>query len=190
MTSSLTILDIDDTLFRTTTKVHVVRGEKRVRSLTAAEFNTYELQPGERFDFSEFRSASHFIATARPINTVFRTAKLMMDRLKGEHKRFIVVTARADFDDKHMFLATFRKYGFDIDRSHVYRAGNIPNASSHEAKKIIIRKEMAKKKYDIVRMFDDARKNLDSFLELNKEFPNTKFEAFLVHHDGTIARYT
>ena len=55
--SSLSIFDIDDTLFHPTTKVFVVKGTKRVRTLTPAEFNVYKLKSGEEIDFSEFRSA-------------------------------------------------------------------------------------------------------------------------------------
>jgi hypothetical protein len=49
---------------------------------------------------------------------------------------------------------------------------------------------MKKGSYTIVRLFDDASENLDKFLELQKEFPATKFEAFFVNHQGSISRYT
>jgi hypothetical protein len=141
-------------------------------------------------DFSDFRSADHFAKTARPVDTMFKTAKKMMDKLKGDHKRFIVVTARADFDEPKTFLDTFRKYGFDIDRSHVHRAGNHVGMSTHDAKKLVIRKEIAKiSNLNVLRMFDDAKQNLVSFLELRKEFPDIQFEAFLVHEDGRITRF-
>jgi len=39
-------------------------------------------------------------------------------------------------------------------------------------------------------MFDDARANLDKFIELRIEFPKTNFEAFLIHEDGKITRYS
>jgi len=187
--SSLTIFDIDDTLFHTISHVHVIRGGKRVASLTPAEFNVYTLRTDEHYDFADFTSAKHFMDTAKPIDTVFRTAKRMMQKLKSPNKRFIIVTARSDMDDKNLFINTFRKYGFDIDRSHIYRAGNI-NAPAPEAKKQIIRAEMIKSKYQVVRMFDDAQKNIDRFLELKSEFPNAKFEAFLIKENGRIVRIT
>jgi hypothetical protein len=62
--------------------------------------------------------------------------------------------------------------------------------SSHEAKKIVIRKEIAKSSnLNVLRMFDDAKQNLVSFMELRKEFPDIAFEAFLVHEDGRITRF-
>jgi len=39
--SSLSIFDIDDTLFSTTTKVFVVKGDRRVRTLTPTDAHYY-----------------------------------------------------------------------------------------------------------------------------------------------------
>lgn len=187
MTTSLTVFDIDDTLFHTTANVYVMRGERIISKLTPAEFNVYKLKDGEKFDFREFKSASHFAATARPIKNVFTTAKKMMNRLTGSNNKFIIVTARSDMDDKKLFVDTFRKYGFDIDRSYIHRAGNI-DKPGFAAKKQIIDSEMKKTSYDIVRMFDDSRKNLTVFLELKREYPNTKFEAYFIGSEGSISR--
>ena len=187
--SSLSIFDIDDTLFRTTTKVFVLKDTRRVRSLTPAEFNVYKLKSGEEYDFSDFRSAKIFHANARPIDTVFKTAKKMLSKFKDiPQKKIIIVTARPDLDDKNLFLATFRKYGFDISRVHVERAGNI-DMSGHEAKAQIATKYLKAGNYTIARMFDDAAKNLQSFLALKQAFPKVNFEAFLIHENGSITRY-
>jgi hypothetical protein len=182
---SLAIFDIDDTMFRTTTRVHVVRNERRIASLTAAEFNVYKLNPSESFDFGEFRNAKHFADTAKPIANIFRLAKTILKRNAG---RLIVVTARADMDDKQLFIDTFRKYGFNMNKSHIFRAGNI-NKPGAEAKKDIIRTQMTGQAYKTARMFDDARKNLDAFKELASEFSECRFEAWLIHEDGSMVRY-
>ena len=187
--SSLTIFDIDDTLFHTTTKVFVVRGERRIKTLTPAEFNVYKLKSGENFDFSEFQSAEVFHATARPVDTVFKTAKKILSKFKDlPQKKIIIITARSDLDDKKLFLDTFKKYGFDIDRVHVERAGNreLPGPA---AKAQIVSEYLQKGNYTVARMFDDAVKNLQSFLALKKEFPKVNFEAFLIHENGSITRY-
>lgn len=189
MIRSLTIFDIDDTLFRTTTKIHIVKNNRRIMSLSTAEYNVYKLKPGETHDLSDFGSAKHFYDEAKPVENVFHIAKRIMAKLIGPNKKFIIVTARADLDDKDLFLATFHKYGFPIDRSHIHRAGNTGLPSS-EAKKLIISNELlnASKPYDIVRMFDDDRRNLSTFLRLKDDFPRVKFEALLINSDGTISR--
>ena len=189
VSGSLSIFDIDDTLFSTTTQVLVKKADKVVEKLTPAEFNVYKLKPGEEFDFAQFRSSKVFSDTVKPIQTVFKTAKKMINRFRAHpNKRIIVVTARADLDNKHLFLDTFRKYGFDTSQVHIYRAGNI-KAPGAEAKKQIIRDQMKGGNYSIVRMFDDAKANLDKFIELHTEFPKVNFEAFLIHEDGRITRY-
>jgi hypothetical protein len=45
--AALTIFDIDDTLFRTTAKVFVVRPDGQTKELDAGEYNKYRLKPGE-----------------------------------------------------------------------------------------------------------------------------------------------
>ena len=189
VSGSLSVFDIDDTLFSTTTQVLVRKDGKVVEKLTPAEFNVYKLKDGEEFDFAQFRSSKVFADTAKPIETVFKTAKKMISRFRAyPNKRIIICTARADLDDKKLFLDTFKKYGFDITQVHVYRAGNI-KAPGAEAKKQIVRDQLNAGKYQVARMFDDAKANLDKFIELHTEFPKISFEAFLIHEDGRITRY-
>lgn len=188
--ASLTIFDIDDTLFTTDTQVHVMKGGKRIKSLTPAEFNVYKVKNGESLDFSDFRSSEVFAKTAKPIGVVFKTAKRIISNFSAfANKKIVIVTARGDLDDKHVFLDTFKKYGFDISKVHVHRAGNIGGASSAENKKVVIRKLIQDGNYEMVRLFDDAKSNLDALHDLEAEFPAIKFETFYVDHSGSISRY-
>lgn len=189
-TASLTIFDIDDTLFTTDTKVHVVKGGKRVKSLAPAEFNVYKVKSGESLDFTDFRSAEVFQKTAKPIATVFKTAKSIISRFSAfANKKIVIVTARADLDNKNMFLDTFKKYGFDISKVYVHRAGNIGGDSSAENKKVVIRELIKDGNYEMVRLFDDDKSNLDALHDLESEFSNMKFDTFYVDHSGSISRY-
>lgn len=188
--ASLSIFDIDDTLFKTDTKVLVKKDGKTVRELTPAEYNIDKLASGEDYDFSQFRSSAIFHKTAKPVDTVFKTAKRMLAKFAGyAQKKITIITARDDMDDKNLFLKTFKKYGFNIDRVYVHRAAKLKMAGP-EAKAQIARDELKKSNYTIARMFDDHEGNLDAFLSLSKEFPNIKFEAFFVHENGNITRFT
>jgi hypothetical protein len=71
----------------------------------------------------------------------------------------------------------------------VHRAGNL-SMPGPEAKAEITRNKLKKGKYSIARMFDDHAGNLDAFLGLKKEFSNINFEAFFVHENGNITRYS
>jgi hypothetical protein len=187
-TGGLTIFDIDDTLFHTTAKVLVKKDGKTIHSLNNQEFNDYKLKSGESFDFGEFRSAEKFKEESKPIGRMLAKAKVILrNSLSNPKSKVIIVTARGDFDDKETFLDTFRKYGFDIDRVRVERAGKIKDDILPAFKKvIIIRNYLRTGQFGRVRLFDDSMTNLKEFLKLNKEFPSIKFEAFFAKPDGSV----
>lgn len=179
---SLTIFDIDDTLFHTTAKIRVLKDGLVVRELTNQEFNNYTLQPGESFDFGEFKSAEKFNKESKPIRPMIAKLKSILNRTRG---KVIMLTARADFDNKHTFLNTFRKYGIDMDRIHVHRAGNLPGPESPAEKKaVFVRSYLNSGQYNRVRLYDDSMKNLIVFKNLKKEYPTVDFRAYYVGPEG------
>jgi FMN phosphatase YigB (HAD superfamily) len=181
----LVVFDIDDTLVHTQTKVHVVKDGEIVNSLNSHDFTHYKLQPGESFDFEDFRNAREFFEKSRPIIP-------MMNQLKRDiatGNKVVMVTARADFDDRELFLDTFRKYGVDIDKVHVYRAGNSKQGSTEERKKAIIKKLLDQDNYTKAIMYDDAKPNLHTFMELKKDHPQTRFYAWHVSLEGEASEY-
>lgn len=187
-TGTLTIFDIDETLFHTKAKVAVVKDGKVVRMLDNQEFNTYKRKAGEEYDFKEFKSAEVFRKTSVPVVKMIEKAKAIVKAKKNPHSRAIICTARADFDNKKMFLQTFRDHGLPIDEMHVERAGNLGIDSSAEAKKVIFRKYLNTQNYTKSRLYDDAMSNLKAFLELADEYPGIQFEAWFVNHDGSVKR--
>jgi 8-oxo-dGTP pyrophosphatase MutT (NUDIX family) len=182
--SDLIIFDIDDTLMHTTAKIRVVKDGRVVRELSNQEFNSYELRPGEEFDFGEFRSAEKFRQESQPIEPMVRKLKTIL----AHHPtaKVIMLTARADFDNKQMFLQTFADLGIDMSRVHVHRAGNLPgNAIPAEKKAVWVRRYLDSDQYDHVRLYDDSMSNLTVFKELQKEYPNVDFRAIYVGPGGT-----
>lgn len=182
----LTIFDIDDTLFHTFAKIKVIKDDKEVHTLTNKEFNVYELKDGESFDFGEFKDAEHFRATSKPIGKVIAKAKVILNNALAKGSDFIILTARADFNDKEMFLQKFRDHGFPIDKVYIERAGNIKSPNSALAKVQVITKYLEKKEYARVRLFDDAKSNLVAFLNMKKDYPQIDFQAYIVLEDGTV----
>jgi FMN phosphatase YigB (HAD superfamily) len=183
----LVIFDIDDTLVHTQTKVHVIVNRQIVKSLNSHDFTHYKLKPGESFDFGDFRDAREFFEKSKPIIPMLN--QLKHDIATGN--KVVMVTARADFDDKELFLDTFRKYGVDMNKVHVYRAGNMTGKiQTEEKKKIIIRNLLNKDNYNKAIMYDDAVPNLHSFMELKNEYPNTRFYAWHVSLEGVASEYS
>ena len=182
----LVIFDIDDTLVHTQTKVHVIKDNRVVKSLNSHDFTHYKLQPGESFDFGDFANAREFFENAKPIIPMIN--QLKRDIATGN--KVIMVTARADFNDRELFLDTFRKYGVDMSKVHVHRAGNlVGKIATEEKKKIIIRDQLKKAPYTKAIMYDDAEPNLHAFVSLKNEFPHTKFYAWHVSLDGKASEY-
>jgi len=181
----LVVFDIDDTLVHTQTKVHVIKDGEVVDSLNSHDFTHYRLKPGEEFDFSGFRNAREFFEKSKPIIP-------MMNQLKRDiatGNKVVMVTARADFDDKELFLDTFRKYGVDMDKVHVYRAGNSKEGTTEERKKAIIKALLDRDDYSKAIMYDDAKPNLHTFIELKKDHPRTRFYAWHVSLNGEASEY-
>lgn len=179
----LTIFDIDDTLMHTTAKIKVIKNGRIVRSLTNQEFNNYELQPGEEYDFGEFRNAEKFRQESKPIRPMIAKLKAILNNAGSS--KVIMLTARADFDDKETFLQTFKDLGIDMSRVHVHRAGNLPGNENPAYKKAVwVRRYLDTGMYNRVRLYDDSRTNLRVFKELEREYPDVKFEAYYVGPEG------
>ena len=184
--NKLVIFDIDDTLVKTDTKVNVVKDGKVVKRLNSHDFTHYKLEPGEEFDFGAFRDAKEFFTKAKPILPMI--SKLKHDIATGN--KVIMVTARSDFNDREIFLDTFRRFGIDMSKVHVYRAGNIKDRLPTEVKKkVIIRKVLDSNDYNKAIMYDDALPNLDLFLSLKDEHPGVKFYAWYVNPKGEAEEY-
>ena len=189
---ALHVFDIDDTLFHTTAEVKVKNAKGHtIRRLTNAEYNTYKLKPGYKFDYSEFHNAKKFKNESKPIHPMINTMNKVQRKVaKGGNNRVIINTARADFDDKHEFLNTFRKQGVDIDKIHVHRAGNIPGDELPADKKVkIIRQYIDKHSHKKVIMYDDSKTNLKALLNMKREYPDVTFMAFHVKPDGSMTKF-
>ena len=136
----LTIFDIDETMFITRAKVHVVKNGKVIKKLDNQEFNTYKKKPGEDYDFGEFKNAEVFNRTSTPIARMINKVKVILKNATKAGSKVIIVTARPNFDNKKIFLDTFRKQGIDIDKIYVERAGNLGSGPAADNKRVIFKK--------------------------------------------------
>lgn len=184
----LTIFDIDDTMFKTKARVQVQRNGKVVKILPPKAFNTYKLGKGEEFDFGEFKSAKLFQQTAVPIGKMIAKFNAILKNAVKSGSKVIIVTARADMDDKKLFLDTFRSHGIDIDKAHIIRAGNLGMKSSAEAKAQVFKQFLDTNEYSRIRLFDDDVSNLKALLSLKDDYNDIEFEAWLANDKGQIKK--
>lgn len=179
---SISFIDIDETTFHTYAKVKVLnRNGDIVRILDNQEFNTDVLKDGESYDFSEFQDSKVFYKTSQPIEPIVNKIQRMIDSIKrnGKLEKVIFLTARSDFNDKNLFLKTFRQNGIDVDISNVYveRSGNLQNIKSvADRKRYVMLKYLQSGDYTAVRMIDDDVHNLEVFRQLGIEINKGKFD--------------
>jgi len=185
----LTVFDIDDTLFHTFAMIKIMKDGKEVGELTNQEFNTYKLKDGETFDFGQFKNAENFRKTSKPITKMIAKANAIIANANKAGSKVIIMTARADFDDKETFLKTFKDHGMDISNVYVERAGNLGDKnSSAKNKRFLFHKYLRGGKYARVRFFDDAISNITMFKSLEKQYPDISFEAYHVQPDGSVRK--
>ena len=179
----LTIFDIDKTLFHSDTKVGIKKDGKIIKTLD--KFEKYKLKKGEEFDFGEFKDAKRFAQTASPIGRMIAKAKVIIRNATKTGSKVIFVTARADMDDKKLFINTLKAHGLDMSKVYVERAGNL-GIDTAKNKSTILKTYLDSGKYARVRMFDDQHENLKALLSLKDDYPKIKFEAWKVLPKGSI----
>ena len=179
--SALTIFDIDSTLMKTSAAVYVVNTQGKRAKLTAQDFNSYQLKPGEYFDFQEFEDSDLFHDTSEPIAQIWRTAQnTLANTGRRPGSRVVIITARGPFNNTEKFLKTFEKHGLDMTKVRVFTVGGARN------KKPLIRQLLQQHNYTETRIFDDHLGNLRDFLSLHPEFPQVTFKAFAVGAAGNV----
>ena len=99
----------------------------------------------------------------------------------------LILTARADFNDKNKFLRKFESYGLDMSKPniHVARSGNLGMGTA-EGKKAVLKSVLDTKKFRIASMYDDDPRNLDAFLSLSSK--DLKLSPYIVKN-GRILPY-
>lgn len=154
------IFDFDDTLVKTNAKVHVYKSEKKVKSLTPGEFNTYKQKPGEKYDMSDFIDP-RIIDKARKFKMWPALENISNAKKMGRSTSDIfILTARSPKAHQaiHNFLT---REGIEIPMENIICVGHddegehdIPADKERELKKI-------KDKYHEVMFYDDSEDNID-----------------------------
>lgn len=157
------LFDVDDTLIKSDVKVHVIKNGEVIKKLSSTEFNSYKLQPGESFDYSEFEDED--ILNNRSVFLKY------WDTLQREYKNGThigILTARSN---KDMFYRFFKSNGITIKNELVFAISdpklNLKGNTIEERKAEVI-KRLAKWGYKTMVFFDDNEANLKTAKKLEK----------------------
>jgi hypothetical protein len=176
--------DVDETLFghgkkgKPNVQVHVKDASgKRVKSLSNQEFNTYKLDKGHSYDFSEFQSAKKFKETSSPNKSMVKDIKRKQARGQNVH----LVTARSKFDEPKEFHGHLKKHGIDVPLKNIHYTGGMKGGDIGD-KKVKVASAIAKKAgTSNIHMHDDAAKVHKSFQAHQEENPTSaKIKTHLV----------
>jgi hypothetical protein len=175
--------DLDDTLIHHDPhkiKIHVIDSNgNRVRSLTTQEFNKHKLPLGHKYDFGEFKSAKVLRKSGTPIRSMINR----LNKLRQRGNRTEILTARSDLDDKLAVKHHLKRYGIDIDKTHLRRAGNVEGTSTGDRKRRVLSDLIKRDKLKEVHLYDDDEGNHKEFAKLKLEHPDVKLYSHLVKHN-------
>lgn len=162
--------DLDDTLIKTQSNI-IVRNGDQVRTLSPAEYAIYEPQPGDEFDYSEFKG----LTKPEIIKDTFELfSKILKSTGKLANAETIILTARTPSitSDLQKFLDSQGLPGVKL-----YAVG-----SSDPEKKAEVIQKFIDQGYDTIRFYDDSPKNVAAVKALNSTNPEVDVQAKLIKH--------
>ncbi len=166
---ALRVFDFDDTIAETDSAVGVMRGGKRVSSLSSLRFKDYILKPGESFDFS----ASDNVSNAKPIGAVLKVMRAVL----AQNKPTVILTGRAVSQTVSRWMNSI---GIDIPVIAVGTEGS-NHHSIAQAKYEWLRNAILNG-YDDIEFWDDNALNIKYAKSLKGQFPKVRFRARLVKY--------
>jgi len=152
--------DFDETLVSTDSRVLLVKSDGTRKKLTTAEYAVYEPQPGDQFDYTDFRRL------VRPIEIEEMTNVLRKIVAKRGSRSVIIITARGSDRPVKRFLRNIGTPDIEV----VALDSNNPLDKSSE-----IARRIDDEGYDHVEFFDDSHKNVEAVQDLQEHYPDVKF---------------
>jgi len=122
----------------------------------------------------------------------------MFQNVDSRGSKVVLLTARADFDDKKTFLEKFKEVGIPINKIYVERVGNYiehpevykrlvkkmgPMKSVADAKKKVVMNYLSSGEYRRCRLIDDDMANIKEFLKIEKELPQAVIDKIKQIHN-------
>ncbi len=160
--SKLIIFDLDDTIISTTAEINVIKNNKVIKTISNRAFNTYVLQKGESFDFSQFNDPDKLFK--EEFTKYWNTLKREYQR--GTH--ICIITAR---NDASMIREFFLKNGIDIKQELVFAVGSpdFMYTGTIAQKKAQVIKLLNNLGYTTMIFFDDNEENLKAAKKLENK---------------------
>ena len=144
------VFDFDDTLATTAARVVVLEHGQFSHSISAAEFNTYKLNPNQSFYFGEFKNPE-FIINGKPLGLI-ELAK----EIHAEGHSLYILTARNEAASNA--IATFLAR-FNITAKMIHCVGKEYVTNIAKAKQSVLMTIIDS--HDITYFYDDDEANIE-----------------------------
>jgi len=154
---SAVVFDFDDTLVQTKAKIYVYKNNKKIKSLTSYNYNTYILKPGETLDFSDFADPL-LVLQATKYKMWAALESLYFKIINGESFTDIfILTARTPeiVDSIYTYL---KRNNIIIPGENIFAVGgDNPNMIAINKKNVLTK---LKQKYISILFYDDSVENI------------------------------
>jgi hypothetical protein len=161
---TLFVTDFDDTLAKTDAMIHVTDASGKKFTLSPEKYATYEANPGDIFDFSEFEQ----LKNPQPIHRFVKLLQRVVKEKKAD--KVAVLTARGHTLPVSQFL---KMIGITSGVSIAAIGSSDPMKKANYIEKHI------KDGYSRIAFMDDSPKNVTAVKSLQQKYPEVKL---LVHH--------
>tara|TARA_Y100000287_G_scaffold86866_1_gene68986 strand:+ start:901 stop:1416 length:516 start_codon:yes stop_codon:yes gene_type:complete len=167
----LHIFDFDDTLISSDSNVVINHGDGSKSILSSDEYATYDEQPGDDLDFSDF---DKYPKNAELIEDVFEELSLAIE--KDGLESVVILTARANPKPVKRFLSNQ-----GVKNIEVHAVGS----SDPREKANYVISRVKEDEIQLVRVFEDNARNIREIRKVIKSDGETKLQTYRVI-DGEI----
>jgi len=183
--ATLYVVDMDDTLLRTNTRVRVTRVDGTTVRYNSQQYKSYVRQPGDQVDYSEFTDPERLMLTSKPVK---RVVAWMRALVLGPGSRLVIVTGRESTIGIGWIVAALAKHGVVVRLRDVFAVGTATLGTVPELKAGLV--VNLSRSYDRVEMVDDSVANLDAFLTtMRRVCPSVTATAVHVDQLGQMRPY-
>lgn len=168
--SKLRIFDFDDTLARTDSKIVLLKNDGSRLEQTPGEWAVYKPQPGDEFDYSQFRGP---LINPKEIKEYTRILRGMIG-VTSPGRKNVILTAR-DSQARQGILDFLRDINVDASKLELITLG-----SSDPMDKARYIEGKIGEGFDDVMFFDDSEKNIKAVNSLKSKYPHVRILSRLV----------
>lgn len=166
-TKKLSCFDFDDTMLKMDCKVSITKADGTKLMLAPAEYAVYEEEPGDSFDFSDFRGEK--LINPREITWMTKIFRQVVSKRGPEGA--VILTARPK-EGVPQIKTFFKTYNLPAVKIVALGTAD-PQAKADWILGVA-------KKYDEIEFFDDSYKNVEAVRVIADKVPGTRIISRLV----------